>query len=487
MKENDSLFGSSGKRLFSYDGLIGHGYNVLTSPFYQSEYVKQCVLKMDDLAADGYVYEDLKSQRSVEFVMVSGETLSSYYNNLAFNAGVNVKSLFSGSLSVDFNISSKVDEKKSFAKGSSILTKSKQYVNMSDIGKTNLREKYLTEYFKESCLLNPKIPPKELFEKFGTHIMLTVYLGGRLDMSYVYNNVNHEDNMSIGAKVEASYGIVSGSIDTDLQKKSRQLIENSTYKLRAYGGKVDIDMSTFDKAKANIGKWSESIENTDYLTLIKAGKLDNDFEMMPIWELVDETTHKARFNEIFDEYKRQLEAIGKTIDNLQKRYVPVYIKDIYMGAHKEDALAISDLKSKSRETIHVIHKDLNAGARGDFIYLGYTTTTNPNDALRAICIHQGGNPPVQDKKPQFQYASFTTLMQYDTNRGASGEFIYLCYSKEPKVGPPITGLFVECNGDLNGMDGTNWSRVIDGYTGQAIDLNKHTRHTGAYIYLWVQQ
>lgn len=484
MKENDSLFGTSGKRLLSYDGLVGHGYNVLTSPFYQSEYVKQCVLEMEKLAKDGYVYEDLKSQRSAEFVMVSGKTLSSYYNHLAFNAGADVKSLFSGSLSVDFNISSKVDEKKSFAKGSSILTKSKQYVDMGNLGIPNLREKYLTEYFKESYLLNPEVHPKKLFDIFGTHIMLTVYLGGRLDMSYVYNNVNHEDDMSIGAKVEASYGIVSGSTETDLQKKSSQLRENSTYKLCAYGGKVDIDMSTFDKATANIGKWSESIETTDYLTLIKAGSLNNDFEMIPIWELVDETTHKARFNEIFDEYKRQLEVIGKTIDGLQER---LYIKDIYMGAHKEDALAISDLISKSTETIHVIHKDLNAGARGDFIYLGYTTTNNPNDALRAICIHQGGNPPAQDLKPKFDNASFTTLMQYDTNRGAGGDYIYLCYSKDPNAGSPITSLFVECNGDLNGKDGINWSRVIDGHTGEVIDLNKNTRHTGAYIYLWVQQ
>lgn len=487
MKEKDMLFGASGKRLLIYDGLLGHGYNVLDSPYYQSEYVKHCALDMDKLAADGYVYEDLKSQRAMKFEMVSGETLSSYYKSLAVSAGVKVTSLFSGSLSVDFNVSSKVDEKKSFAKGSSVLTKSKQYVNMSELGKKDLCEMYLTDNFKESYLLNPHVSPKELFEKFGTHIMLAVYLGGRLDMSYVYNNVNHEDDMSIKAKVEASYGIVSGSADTDLQKKSRELTENSTYKLRAYGGRVDVDMSTFDKAKANFGKWSESIENTDYLTLIKAGTLSDDLEMMPIWELVDKATYEARYNEIYNEYKRQQEIIGKTIDNLQERYVPVYIKDIYMGAHKEDALAISDLTSKSKETIHVIHKDLNTGARGDFIYLGYTTTTNPNDALRGICIHQGGNPPDKDNKPSFHYSSFKTLMQYDTNRGAGGDYIYLCYSTEAEAGAPITGLFVEINGDLNGRNGTNWSRVIDGYTGEAIDLNKNTRHTGAYIYLWVQQ
>jgi len=481
--------GASGKKVAEYDGFLGYGYNVIDSPYYRSEDVKQCILDIESMAEDGLVYEELKSQTATSFSIDTGETLHSYMNSLATSAGMSTKSLFGGSLKVDFGLdtSSKVDENKSFSKGSAILTRSKQYVHMSKITYKTLRNKYVYEAFKEDYLLNEKYSPADLFREFGTHIMLTVYLGGRLDMCYVYNNTQKESAMDISTKVEASFSMVEGKSSTDIKEKSSELEKNSFLRINTYGGRVDVNMTTLENAKENYGKWAESIQDAEYQVLIKAGRLDSTAEMFPIWMLIDpeaSEANKRRYEAIMAEFNRQLELAGKNLDQFQKVPQQLYVKEVYIGSHtgRGGDLAVSDLLSKTSEVVTIIRKDLNHNAGGDYIYLGYTTTTNPDEAIRGLVL--------MFKKDIAATLTYNGALYHkinnDLNKGAGGDDIFLYYSKDKKAGEPVKALFVEINGDSSGKSGTGWSRVAD-YEKPSTHYDLNRNAGGADIYLWMQK
>lgn len=493
-KDDDGLLqgmlGASGKKVYEYEGFLGCGYNVIDSPYYRSEDVRQCVLDVESMAEDGLIYEELNSQTATVFSVEAGETIHSYMNNLAISVGMSTKSLFGGSLKMDFGLdtSSKLDEKKSFAKGSATLTRSKQYVQMSKVSYKTLRNKYIYDAFLEDYLLNNKYSPADLFNNYGTHIMLTVYLGGRLDMCYVYNNTAEESSSDIKTKVEASFSFVEGKSSTDISKKSSSLIDNSSFRVNTYGGKVDVNMTNLDNAKANYSEWAKSVQDAEYQVLIKAGRLDATSEMIPIWMLIDPEASKAnenRYNEILNEFNRQLEEAGKNLGKFQTEPKPVYIKDIYFGAKSgsEGALALSDLMSKTSEELTIIQKDLNQNAGGNYIYLGYTTTTNPNEAIRGLSLRFGSDPP---NTFNLNGAAYMLRAEYDLNKGAGGNDIFLYYSKDKEAGEPVKALFVEINGDSTGKSGSGWSRVGDWQKPKDLyDLNKGAG--GDDIFLWMQK
>ncbi len=493
-EEDDGLLqeplGASGKKVYEYDGFLGYGYNIIDSPYYRSEDVRQCVLDVESMAEDGLIYEERNSQTSTSFSVDSGETIHTYMNNLAVSAGMSTKSLFGGSLKVDFGLetSSKVDENKSFAKGSATLTRTKQYVHMSKISYKTLRSKYVYDSFKEDFLLNENYSPADLFKEFGTHIMLTVYLGGRLDMCYVYNNTQKESAMDISTKVEASFSLVEGRSSTETKEKTTSLVKNSATRIKTYGGRVDINMTSLENAKEHYEEWAKSIQDAEYQVLIKAGRLDSTAEMFPIWMLIDPESspeNKRRYEAILAEFNKQLEEAGKNLSKLQKEPQQLYVKDIYIGAKtgRNGDLAVSDLLSKTSEPVTIIRKDLNQNAGGDFIYLGYTTTANPDEAIRGLVLRFEEDCP---QTMTYNGSLYYKRNEYDLNKGAGGYDIYLYYTKDKNAGNPLKELFVEINGDSSGKTGTGWTRVADWQRPESYyDLNKGAG--GADIFLWMQR
>lgn len=499
-KEDDLLqsgLGSPGQKVDTYSGLIGCGYDVINSPYYQADYVRMRILDVDKMAEDGVIYEDKYSFTKTEFTIEAGENISSYMKSLAVNAGMSSSSLFGGSLKVDFGLDSqtKVSEKQSFAKGSVIITKTMQSASMGNITFGELRDKYILQKFKDNWLLNPDVSPKELFENCGTHIMLKVYLGGRLDMSYIYNNVENHDVMKIKTSVEASYGVVSGTASTATENESNKFLSKSITRIRTEGGSVDTNMTSFESAKENYKEWAESIQQNEYITLIKAGRLSSTSEMFPIWMLIDTSTNpnatpeekkaenlrKKRYNDLLAEYNKQLEESAKNLSVYQTQ--PTYIKDIYFGAGKSGAGAISDLYSQYSGEMYIIEKDLNHRAGGYWIYLGYTVTTDPKEAITGLVLRYEENKP---SKFTYKGSEYTLIEKYDLNRDAGGYYIYCYYTKDSKAGSPVKNLFVSINDDFSGRQGLGWLKVADwARPDNYNDLNKSAG--GSDVYLWMQK
>jgi len=124
-----------------------------------------------------------------------------------------------------------------------------------------------------------------------------------------------------------------------------------------------------------------------------------------------------------------------------------YVKNIYISADSKDANARAGLQTQTTDALTSILKDLNSGAKGDYIYLGYTLTPDNTQGITGLIMDNksGSKPPAT-----VNYSGVTyTLINVDLNAGAGGDFIWLYYTKDSRAGKPITNLFVQIGTDTS--------------------------------------
>jgi hypothetical protein len=109
-----------------------------------------------------------------------------------------------------------------------------------------------------------------------------------------------------------------------------------------------------------------------------------------------------------------------------------------------------------------INKDLNKGAGGDFIYLCYKKGDGAPLTKIFVTIGEDRRHPNVPEK--------CSIINVDLNRDAGGNYIYLWTTHDPKCAP-ITDIIV--------LEGEG-ARPPAGYTKINVDLNRHAG--GAYLY-----
>jgi len=158
-----------------------------------------------------------------------------------------------------------------------------------------------------------------------------------------------------------------------------------------------------------------------------------------------------------------------------------YVNKIYFGYSSNKSVALSSLRSQTSENMVIIEKDLNEGAGGNYIFIGYTITNNPSAAIRGLMVDNSGkNPPASFTSSSSTYQQIGP----DLNLGASGDYIWLYETRNAAAGEPLRNLFVQIDADQGGMAGSGWSRV-EFRSGVNPDLNRGAG--GKYIYLWMQK
>lgn len=132
-------------------------------------------------------------------------------------------------------------------------------------------------------------------------------------------------------------------------------------------------------------------------------------------------------------------------------------------------IAIQDTKSAGPHSVpgwSFIPTDLNKGAGGDYIYLGYkrgSGTPVSNITFAAYDESQKGNP-----KPDWNWNPI------DLNRGAGGKYIYVFWKQDQKA-TPIVGLMVLATDNAQPIK-------IGGWT--AIDQDLNQGAGGKYIWCY---
>jgi hypothetical protein len=479
-----------------YSGFIGRGYNVLDKPYYvESEVPIGYALNMPKLVYENKLYTDDYSEYTTDFF--TGSTMSEYAKSFASKMDLGVNGgYFKASVSFGYSTSNKAKYSSSFAKSATNIITEKHYLELME--PITLSRNYLNEVFKNDWLMNESKTPNMVFENFGTHIFLVAYIGGRLDMNFEIENTEKVNSKTIEGKVSAAYLTVEGSASATERVKGREVFEKSHLEIRGYGGDYrGSGFPTLEGYAPSYQRWMNNVYGHKSLSLVRGGKLSRKTEMIPIWDLIDPESDPgdARRKAFINAFNTKLVQNENDIMGLQENLVPLNIANVYMGTGKTEELAKSNLLNEPKypetlKTLNTVPGDLNHGAGGSKLYLGFTQTASDTESpVTDIKATSGTNPNARSTITinEIEYTHFG----YDANKDAGGPYIFLYYTKDPRKSP-LKNIYVEHNGDSTAKDkdgvpkmpGTGWERVIWNNGGEA-DMNKGAK--GSTVYIWVQR
>jgi len=436
---------------------VGLGYNVLESTYInpQGFTLGRHILQEDE------VKKRLKTANapSQSSYTIMGQTMKDYCVDLSAKLSLKSKyPLFSGSVDSEFDESQTKKSNVYFIKSMSGYPKYSEYIDI-----TNDLKDILDPTFKED--LNSTMSPQDLFNTYGTHLVVEALMGARCTYNYTYSSTSTQTKTQIKAKVEATYRFISGSASADDKKTAEEFLSNTSFQSVLSGGK-DVDASTLDNLLKNFPDWVSSLA-TATPTIYGISNMNS---LIPIWKYAADPT---RATELEAYYNQRGGDIQKIINDMSVIPVPtpapsVYLQSIVITSDKNYNTAI-----KVYPGYTLLGKDLNKDAGGDFIYISYNTTNDPAKALTDIRITYD----------DYALDGTYTKNPHDLNKNAKGKFIYLWTSTNPSNGKPIKAIdvFFGENADMP----TGYTVVKHDGTKEAADLNSGAK--GAFIYLGIKR
>lgn len=439
---------------------VGRGINMLKAKRVAKDQVSTYTLfNMDKLAVEGM------SENATYVDVITENSKYELAKSLSISVGAEAKyMMFSASASVDYESSSTSSKEKAYTKVYTKVTKKRHYFP-DDSHRRHLYPSFMAD-------LNGNMSPAALFDKYGTHYIREAGVGGVLDMSLTTTKDSNDSKESISSKVKASFGkIASGNFDSETKKDVTSFLEKSDYRFKTIGGKnlVSLNLENFFKEYPS---WVQSVSNDSGTW--EFSYLPNDNSVAPIWDLV---SNAARKKAIRTEYERQAAIAGNRLEDIE-----MYVSDIRISS---DSSKSNARFSQSGYTL--VDQDLNEGAKGNFIYISYRTipksefTKTGRKPITNLLMVQSSKALNWSAKTltdgNGRRASYTRINS-DLNKGAGGQFIYLCYTTS-NIYPPLVA--VNAYKDENRPGSNEWDTVTWEQSYSLADVNKGAG--GRYIYV----
>lgn len=466
----EGMLGISGNKVLEYNGVLGYGYNLLTSAYYNPTDLKASypIIDMDSLAAAGKVYIS-NLTNAVTAKKFQSHSTKEFAQSITAAASCQGKVGLTGSFTASFSMDYKSEIKSDqvlISVHSKLLTR-RDF--MYSVTETTLAD-YLTDFFVDDV---KKLTPKQLFDKYGTHVLKDIYMGGRYELNYIYTNQFNKSDEEIMASVSASNAWVGGDVSAKTKEAKKDVEENSKIHILAYGGNVTVDPTSIEKAQASYADWAKGVNNGEVAFV-------DSSEIIPLWDIVAEMDIDNAAD-LSEKLKKYFDSESDKISSEFKDSVPVklYIASIHIGTGDSEMKAKNVLRQQGILEGNIVNKDLNSKAGGKHIYLGYKTTTEVANALRGIVADYFSKSNSSDIT--YKNAKYT-IIPVDLNMGAGGKYIYLYYTRDSIAGKPITGIQWQLNNDFELKTADGYNVVICTTDGNGMDFNKSVG--GDYIYLW---
>jgi hypothetical protein len=349
---------------------LGHGYDLITGNYADSESVKDYqILDTDKLLNAGLVLQMPNSQSYSTFA--SGESAQSYSEQLATSVGVSGSYLFfSGSVKTNFSSDSLSQTNSSFATLSYVASQYDLYIDQQHAKLTD----YLDPAFAQA-INDPGVDPDWIFDRYGTHVLLSERMGGRLDYNASANSTYTEQEHDMQADMDASFNLMYASanvnVSTSQKTASSSYTQNSTTNIKAYPayGSGSLDPSAF-------AAWFQSMQSNPTLS---------DFgqdPFVPVWQLATDPVRQQQIETAFA-------AWGNSHD-----YVPAPHSYVITGIRLIHAYTVGDAEAGNipdqfvdPQTNDTWQQIANIGAH----------TMDPGDGLTVVYVRYGWadeTPPV---------------------------------------------------------------------------------------------
>lgn len=137
----------------------------------------------------------------------------------------------------------------------------------------------------------------------------------------------------------------------------------------------------------------------------------------------------------------------------------------------------------------VINKDLNDGAGGNYIFLGYRSDTDPTNSIKDLRIRNSNNQDnytAPENKATYTAVGKTPISEagklgdgvVDLNMKAGGDYLYYFATKNVLAGDPIVEIKIDTNKDISGYETVKFLESAN--FNVIADANKGAK--GDYIY-----
>lgn len=477
---SEGMLGANGSLVKEYSGYLGYGYNVITSAFYNHKDIKtgHPIIDMDKLALEqDKVYIDRKHSRHVDVMTFISGSAKEYSEHFATSANVKARIGFAGSIKASFNMdhTAQMTSMQKLITTQALIETQNDYILDVD---AKLVAKYVSDAFKTAV---SEKSAKELVDIYGTHVLVNISMGGRFDLNYLYTRTENSESTDILVSAQASYYHVSGNTSTQIAKDKKEIETNSRLLVKTYGGGVSSDLTTIESAKASYTEWAKGVED-GHVTFVSASEVIPIWEVVPYIEGLDNASYKSKaIQNYFDSEVDRISGDFKNTIN-----TPIYISEIHIGYGSSQTDAKNMLRGKGITEGNILPLDLNAGAGGYWIYLGYKTTTDKSLAITGLIADDFKSKQSSSKTQTHEGVKYS-IIDSDLNKGARGRYIYLFYTRDPKAGDPVSVIQYQQNEDFQysnvKADGFSPVGPYGKYT--ALDLNKGAG--GDFIYLWFRR
>jgi hypothetical protein len=330
-----------------------------------------------------------------------------------------------------------------------------------------------------ACAAAPSNPSKvrAFLDTYGTHYIAGVRVGGTL---YAYLQMEKSAYTSVeqmqGA-VDATLAFVSGSASASQKSVVSDLYSSGQLHVNAYGGE---DMP-FDLSTTQLAVWQASVNRSPGVCGF-VGKQGQDLGgLIPIHALLAKATTSeqihanaafvAVWNAYCEEHRLTGAGQGEAIVGLKTAW------------STSATSAFADIVSAGYEIVrsNADPQDLNQGATpGPFdphvtIYLGRKKGLSATPLTNLVVVAGSENVAAP---------TGYTRSQTDLNRGAGGQFIYLCSTNSPELYAPIREIWAESFDEAQTtthFTNKGWIPVCEPGSSTPYDLNKGSH--GKFIYL----
>ena len=333
-KTESKLFGDFDD-LFTKEAYLGYGYDVIGSSYVNSKEIKvnSAILDLNKLKNTRLIKIN---ERNSQDEYISGNSLESYQQNFEAKLQTKIKAgrVFSSSLGIKYKSTNKSTASALFYEYRH-STVSYHLVLQCDF------EEYknmLTESFKRD-LLHLDIPT--LFNRYGTHLITSVLMGGRFDLNYTLLSDEIVDTSKLALDLDTSLKAwgVNSELDASVDIENKASSNNctiSTYST-VFGGDY-IAMNNEKAILKNYNTWLSSIEAHPALIGIR-----DINSLIPVWELLGDTAEeqqrKLDLQNYFSKYGQE------TYDNLLEQYkinVPEVPKELEVTVLDKNKNPLSD-------------------------------------------------------------------------------------------------------------------------------------------------
>lgn len=457
----------------------GMGYNVLAGDYFNPGGVKKTpILDLRKLDDEGLLQESADNKTRTD--ATAGNSLTEYQRD--YSASMNVSGgagLFKGSASANFGTSSSFAENNAFVTYRANIRRRQYFLGQGD--PDELRDSYLSASFKRS-VDNPKTKPSTLFNTYGTHLLVQLGMGGRLDMNYRFDSTSHQQKSSLETAVSVDYGAVSASGSYKASSSSKANRDGTSVRVSSVGGTTDIaPTSDLSQVHGSYAAWVKSVNVADPSSLSFIGPPSEGAALedwtIPIWALA---SSEQRQRDICVAFYEQLDANAASLAALQRAS---YVTDVFIGgaSHHDDAQSALSAQFPVTATQRgIITSDtLNLTAyNGWYAYPGWAFGSDPKRAITDLYI---GSEPTYVKNG----------VTYDVVKGGDGQPARMCgkaffYTKDPRAaqaeGYKLTGIRAYNGG--GGSGGDPWTSDTEWKLLTPIGVNNGPPGTCSYVAAW---